>query len=101
MRNKNILVGALAIAMAFTGIGITASNANASGTVITIWHNLGTTQNATAVQGLTDAYTKLHPDVTFKLVSQPADNYFALLQAAAISKKGPDMALMWTGLFAL
>ena len=101
MRNKSILVGALAFAMAFTGIGITASNANASGTVITIWHNLGTTQNATAVKGLTDAYTKLHPDVTFKLVDQPADNYFALLQAAAISKKGPDMALMWTGLFAL
>jgi len=87
--------------MSFTGLSITASNANASGTVITIWHNLGTTQNATAVKGLTDAYTKLHPDVTFKLVDQPADNYFALLQAAAISKKGPDMALMWTGLFAL
>ena len=101
MRNKGILAGALAFAMAFAGIGITASTAQASGTVITIWHNLGTTQNATAVKGLTDAYTKLHPDVTFKLVSQPADNYFALLQAAAISKKGPDMALMWTGLFAL
>jgi len=101
MRNKKILVGVLAAAMSFTGIGLTAPTANASGTVITIWHNLGTTQNATAVQGLTDAYTKLHPDVTFKLVSQPADNYFALLQAAAISKKGPDLALMWTGLFAL
>ena len=101
MRKNKLLVGALAIAMSFTGLSITASNANASGTVITIWHNLGTTQNATAVKGLTDAYTKLHPDVTFKLVDQPADNYFALLQAAAISKKGPDMALMWTGLFAL
>ena len=101
MRNKNILVGALALAMSFTGIAITASTAHATGTVITIWHNLGTTQNATAVKGLTDAYTKLHPAVTFNLVSQPADNYFALLQAAAISKKGPDMALMWTGLFAL
>ena len=101
MRRKGILVGALAFALAFAGIGINASSAQASGTVITIWHNLGDTQNATAVKGLTDAYTKLHPDVTFKLVSQPADNYFALLQAAAISKKGPDMALMWTGLFAL
>ncbi|MEI6649362.1 MAG: extracellular solute-binding protein [Actinomycetes bacterium] len=101
MRKKGILVGALAFALAFTGIGINATSAQASGTVITIWHNLGDTQNATAVKGLTDAYTKLHPDVTFKLVSQPADNYFALLQAAAISKKGPDMALMWTGLFAL
>ncbi len=34
-------------------------------------------------------------------MSQPADNYFALLQAAAVSKTGPDLAVMWTGLFTL
>jgi ABC-type glycerol-3-phosphate transport system substrate-binding protein len=34
-------------------------------------------------------------------VSQPADNYFDLLQAAAISKTGPDLATQWTGLFDL
>lgn len=102
MRKKRILVGALAFALAFAGIGISATSANAgTKTTLTIWHNLGNTQNATAVKALADAYTKLHPEVTFKLVSQPADNYFALLQAAAVSKKGPDMALMWTGLFAL
>lgn len=101
MRRKGILVGALSFALALTGIGVNATTANAATTTITIWHNLGDTQNATAVKALTDAYAKAHPDVTFKLVSQPADNYFALLQAAAVSKKGPDLALMWTGLFAL
>lgn len=101
MRRRGILVGALSFALSLTGIGISASTASAASTTITIWHNLGDTQNATAVKALTDAYTKVNPTVTFKLVSQPADNYFALLQAAAVSKKGPDLALMWTGLFAL
>ncbi len=101
MRRKGILVGALSLSLALTGIGINTTSANAATTTITIWHNLGDTQNATAVKALTDAYTKSHPGVAFKLVSQPADNYFALLQAAAVSKKGPDLLLMWTGLFAL
>jgi raffinose/stachyose/melibiose transport system substrate-binding protein len=34
-------------------------------------------------------------------VSQPAENYFDLLQTAAISKTGPDIATQWTGLFDL
>jgi raffinose/stachyose/melibiose transport system substrate-binding protein len=87
--------------MAATGIGLNLQSASAAGTTITIWHNLGTTQNAEAVKALTSAYTKANPSVTFNLVDQPGDNYFALLQSAAISKKGPDLALMWTGLFAL
>jgi raffinose/stachyose/melibiose transport system substrate-binding protein len=101
MRRKSLLAGALALAMAATGVGMNIQSANAAGTTITIWHNLGTTQNAEAVKALTAAYTKANPSVTFKLVDQPGDNYFALLQSAAISKKGPDLALMWTGLYAL
>ena len=101
MRRKSLLAGAIALALAATGVGINAQSASAAGTTITIWHNLGTTQNAEAVKALTSAYTKANPSVTFKLVDQPGDNYFALLQAAAVSKKGPDLALMWTGLFAL
>jgi raffinose/stachyose/melibiose transport system substrate-binding protein len=77
----------------------TASKASDAPVVLTLWHNLGTTQNAVAAKALTDAYTKLHPNVTFKLVAQPGDNYFALLTAASISKTGPDLALIWTGLF--
>jgi raffinose/stachyose/melibiose transport system substrate-binding protein len=101
MRRKSLLAGAIALAMAATGVGLNLQSASAAGTTITIWHNLGTTQNAEAVKALTSAYTKANPSVTFNLVDQPGDNYFALLQSAAISKKGPDLALMWTGLFAL
>ncbi|MEK6648992.1 MAG: extracellular solute-binding protein [Actinomycetota bacterium] len=104
MRKKVIFASALAFALALTGCS-SSSKDSAAGTdksiTITLWHNLGDTQNATATKALTDAYTVLHPNVTFNLVSQPADNYFALLQAAAVSKSGPDLALMWTGLFAL
>ena len=101
MRRKSMFAGVIALALAATGFGVNAQSASAAGTTITIWHNLGTTQNAEAVKALTTAYTKANPSVTFKLVDQPGDNYFALLQSAAISKKGPDLALMWTGLFAL
>jgi len=68
---------------------------------LTLWHNYGTEQNATATQKLVAAFEKDNPNITIKMVSQPADNYFSLLQAAAISKKGPDLAVMWTGLFTL
>jgi raffinose/stachyose/melibiose transport system substrate-binding protein len=101
MRRKSLLAGVVSAALIVAGIGTSLTSAQAAGTTITIWHNLGTTQNAEAVKALTDAYSKKNPGVTFKLVDQPGDNYFALLQAAAVSKKGPDLALMWTGLFAL
>ncbi len=39
--------------------------------------------------------------MTINVVSQPADNYFALLKAAAVAGSGPDLMTMWTGLFAL
>ena len=78
------------------------SSSSTSGPVtLTIWHNYGTEQNATALKNLAAAFHKLHPNVTVNVVSQPADNYFALLQAAAVSKTGPDLAVMWTGLFTL
>jgi raffinose/stachyose/melibiose transport system substrate-binding protein len=68
---------------------------------LTLWHNYGTEANAAVTESLTKAYTALNPNVTINLVSQPADNYFALLKAAAIAKTGPDLLTMWTGLFAL
>lgn len=68
---------------------------------LTLWHNYGTEANAAVTESLVKAYMALHPNVTIELVSQPADNYFALLKAAAIAKTGPDLLTMWTGLFAL
>ena len=68
---------------------------------LTLWHNYGTEANATATENLVKAFEALHPGIKINIVSQPAANYFDLLQAAAISKTGPDLATMWTGLFAL
>jgi raffinose/stachyose/melibiose transport system substrate-binding protein len=68
---------------------------------LTLWHNYGTEANAVATQKLVDAFEAKNPGVKIEVVSQPADNYFDLLQAAAISKTGPDLATQWTGLFDL
>jgi ABC-type glycerol-3-phosphate transport system substrate-binding protein len=89
--------------------GLTAACGSSSGggsassgpVTLTIWHNYGTEQNATALANMAKAFHKLHPNITVNVVSQPATNYFAQLQAAAISKTGPDLAVMWTGLFTL
>lgn len=68
---------------------------------LTLWHNYGTEDNATATNNLVKAFEKLHPNIKINVVSQPANNYFSLLQASAISHTGPDLAVMWTGLYTL
>ena len=78
-----------------------ASGGSAAPVTLTLWHNYGTEQNATATANLVKAYQAEHPNVTINVVSQPGDNYFSLLQAAAVSQSGPDLAVMWTGLFTL
>ncbi|MFI5036331.1 MAG: ABC transporter substrate-binding protein [Acidimicrobiales bacterium] len=87
-----------------TGSVLTASPSwGSSGTTtITLWHNYGGTNQATAaLTALAHEFTVENPSIKVNVVSQPASNYFALLQAAAISKNGPDLAVMWTGLFTL
>ncbi len=76
-------------------------SAPAAPVTLTLWHNYGVESNAKVTDALAKAYMAAYPNVTIQLVAQPADNYFALLKAAAISKTGPDLLTMWTGLFAL
>jgi len=99
------LVAGVAVAAMLAATACSSSSggsSSASGPVtLTIWENYGTEQNATALKNLAAAFHKQHPNVTVNVVSQPADNYFALLQAAAVSKTGPDLAVMWTGLLTL
>ena len=78
-----------------------APSAAAAPVTLTLWHNYGTEANAQVTDALTKAYMAKNPNVTIELVSQPADNYFALLKAAAVAGSGPDIMTMWTGLFAL
>jgi ABC-type glycerol-3-phosphate transport system substrate-binding protein len=78
------------------------SGGSSSGPVtITIAENYGTEQNATALRNLAAAFHKLHKNITVKIQPQNGDNYFAILQKDAIAKSGPDLAVMWTGLFTL
>ncbi len=105
MRRWKIGAAIAAAALLAAGCG-SSSGSGGSGSstapvTLTIWHNYGTEQNATALQNLAKAFHKLHPNITVDVVSQPASNYFALLQAKAISRNGPDLAVMWTGLFTL
>ena len=104
MRRWILVVGvavAAILATACSSSGGTSSGSTSGPVTLTIWHNYGTEQNATALKNLAAAFHKLHPNITLNVVSQPADNYFALLQAPAVSKTGPDLAVMWTGLFTL
>ena len=107
MRRWRITAAAAATAAAaLVAAGCSSGSGGGSGTAaspvtLTIWHNYGTEQNATALNNLAKAFEKLHPSIKIKVVSQDASNYFAQLQAAAISKNGPDLAVMWTGLFTI
>ena len=81
--------------------GTSAAPTTAAPVTLTLWHNYGTEANAQVTDALVQAYTAKYPNVTINVVSQPADNYFALLKTAAIAGTGPDLMTMWTGLFAL
>ncbi len=94
-------VAAAALLAAGCSSGGGSGGTAASPVTITIWHNYGTEQNATALNNLAKAFEKLHSNIKVTVVSQPASNYFAQLQAAAISRNGPDLGVMWTGLFTL
>lgn len=103
MRTRiKLAVAAMTLAaLTLTACASGGSTAQDGKTTLTLWHNYGTEQNAVATTALVGAYEKAHPDVKINVVSQPGDNYFSLLQASAISHTGPDLAVMWTGLFAL
>ncbi|MDP9284466.1 MAG: extracellular solute-binding protein [Actinomycetota bacterium] len=101
MRKLTIGIALLAAVAALGGAAFAAGGSKSQNVTLTLWHNYGTEGNAVATKNLVAAFQKLHPNITIKVVSQPADNYFALLQAASISHTGPDLAVQWTGLFDL
>lgn len=103
-RKRVLALGAAGMVL-LAGCGTSAAAAGGSShggpVTLTLWENYGTEDEATATVDLVKAFEKSHPDITIDVVSQPASNYFSLLQAAAISKTGPDLAVMWSGLYAL
>ncbi len=104
MRGWKIAAAGAAVALLAAGCSSASGGGGNSGSgpvTITIAENYGTEQNATALRNLATAFHKLHPTINVVIQPQNGDNYFALLQRDAISKSGPDLAVMWTGLFTL
>ncbi len=83
-RIRAIIVGVVAVAVVVgvTGAALAQPARKHAGVTLTLWHNYGTEGNAVATKNLVAAFEKANPDITIKVVSQPADNYFALFQAA-------------------
>jgi raffinose/stachyose/melibiose transport system substrate-binding protein len=99
---KKLIVGLATLgAVATAGAAFAASSAGSSTVTLTLWHNYGTSANTTATVNLAKAFEKAHSNIKVNVVSQPTANYFSLLQAASISKTGPDISVQWTGLFDL
>jgi raffinose/stachyose/melibiose transport system substrate-binding protein len=101
MVHKKLIVPLVAAVALAAGSAFAATSGSSGKVNLTLWHNYGTEANAVAAVNLAKAFEKAHPNISVKVVSQPAANYFALLQAAAISKTGPDLGVMWTGLYAI
>ena len=98
MRGASGVAAVLMLAGAFYASGPAGASSKVT---LTLWQNYGTEQNATATKNLITAFEKANPNITIKDVAQPGTNYFQLLQATAISGNGPDLAVMWTGVFDL
>jgi ABC-type glycerol-3-phosphate transport system substrate-binding protein len=99
---RRFRIGVAAIVLAAAGVAATAAFAGTGGskvTTLTLWENYGQSSKFTATQQLVAAFEKLHPDIKINIVPQPGSNYFALLKASSISHTGPDLAVLWTGVF--
>jgi raffinose/stachyose/melibiose transport system substrate-binding protein len=101
IRAAIVAMTAVVAVAGITGVAVARTTAKRSNVTLTLWHNYGTEGNAVATKNLVAAFEKQNPEITIKVVSQPADNYFALFQAASIAKTGPDISVQWTGLFDL
>jgi ABC-type glycerol-3-phosphate transport system substrate-binding protein len=103
-RKLSVVLGSLLIVGLAAPAGVVAQSDDADSleaAKLTLWHNYGVEANATATENLVAAFQEKYPQIEIEVVSQPADNYFALMRAAAIARTGPDLATMWTGLFDL
>lgn len=62
---------------------------------IQLWHQEGEAENAAQfVQGLADAYTALHPEITFEVTNKNTEVLREDFQTAALAGAPPD--LLWT-----
>ena len=92
--------GALVVgAMGATSSLITSAGASQNVT-LTVWQN-GSLANAGLgfMTQVAKNFEAVHPGVKIQFVAKPADNYFALLLTALISKTGPDIFQTYPGTY--
>ena len=90
MRRWILVAGVAVAAMLATACSSGGSSGSGSGSgpvTLTIWHNYGTEQNATALQNLAKAFHQLHPNIAVNVVSQPADVITAMKQLIGQQRK--------------
>jgi ABC-type glycerol-3-phosphate transport system substrate-binding protein len=94
--------GWLGVAMLSTLLGLAAcSTAPSAGgssgkTTLTLWVD-GAISGSPEVPLQVKNFEAAHPGVTIQTVVKPSSNYFATLQAALISGKGPDIVSLYAG----
>ncbi len=92
--------GMLTFVFAACGSPNSASTSASQPVTLKLWQEFGTGSSETvAMNKVIHAFEKLHPTIKVEQVAQPVNNYFSLLQAASISRTGPDLAVVWTGAF--
>ena len=81
--------------VAFAVAGCQPQAAATQPVTIQLWHQEGEAENAAQfVQSLADAYTAIHPEVTFELTNKETEVLREDFQTAALAGSAPD--LLWT-----
>jgi raffinose/stachyose/melibiose transport system substrate-binding protein len=93
-----LLVGALALVAASTGVGV-ASSASASGEAVTIdwWHITDTEPGMTNWQTMADAYMAEHPNVTINITVMNNEAFKPAIQTNIQAGDVPDLFQSWGG----
>jgi len=89
-----LVTAAILLAGCSAGADTGSGSSTEIGGTITLWSYGEETQSN---KDLVAGFEKKYPGTTVKVVEQPGDNYFALLQASVTSGKAPDAFLMFPG----
>ncbi len=88
-----LAIGAVLLSGCSGTNGATAKDGKISGD-LTVWSYAAEDAGHKALDA---GFKKKYPDVNLKVITQPGDNYYALLQAAVTSGQGPDVFTMFPG----
>jgi raffinose/stachyose/melibiose transport system substrate-binding protein len=64
---------------------------------LSVWLTYGGCEVSPAYCALEDAFTALHPGITFENTNQPPSDYFTLIRTANLARTGPDLEYVVPG----